>query len=115
MRSVDQCYGGDFVAELFSRQGITYQPTPKPKSDLYLDFMARITSGQVELLDNDTLVAQLSRLERRAARGGRDSIDHPIGEHDDLANAVAGVASMDHSRIEMIFGGYSGGLLDRYR
>jgi hypothetical protein len=32
-------------------------------------------------------------LERRTARGGRDSIDHPPGQHDDLANAVAGLAS----------------------
>jgi hypothetical protein len=38
----------------------------------------------------------LTNLERRVARGGRDSIDHPSGSgfHDDIANAVAGVASM---------------------
>jgi hypothetical protein len=29
-------------------------------------------------------------LERRTARGGRDSIDHGPGAHDDIANAVAG-------------------------
>jgi len=29
-------------------------------------------------------------LERRTAQGGRDSIDHPPGAHDDLANAAAG-------------------------
>lgn len=33
---------------------------------------------------------QLVGLERRTARGGRDSIDHPPGGHDDVANAVAG-------------------------
>jgi hypothetical protein len=35
----------------------------------------------------------LTQLERRTNRGGRDSIDHPPGggQHDDLANAVAGV------------------------
>jgi hypothetical protein len=31
-------------------------------------------------------------LERRTARGGRDTIDHAPGGHDDLANVVAGVA-----------------------
>ena len=30
-------------------------------------------------------------LERRTSRGGRDSIDHAPGAHDDLPNAVAGV------------------------
>jgi hypothetical protein len=30
-------------------------------------------------------------LERRTARGGRDSIDHAPGARDDVANAVAGV------------------------
>src|SRR5215813_7819439 len=37
------------------------------------------------------LVAELCGLERRTAWGGRDSIDHGPGGHDDLANAVAGV------------------------
>ena len=40
------------------------------------------------------LAAQLCSLERRTARGGKDSIDHPPGGHDDLANAVAGVAAI---------------------
>jgi hypothetical protein len=49
-----------------------------------------VNSGTVELLDDRRLVAQLCGLERRTARGGRDSIDHGPGGHDDLANAVAG-------------------------
>jgi hypothetical protein len=43
------------------------------------------------LLDDDKLVNQIVALERRVARGGKDSIDHPPNGHDDLANAVAGV------------------------
>jgi hypothetical protein len=35
-----------------------------------------------------------SGLERRTARGGRDSIDHAPGGHDDLANAVAGAVAL---------------------
>jgi hypothetical protein len=38
------------------------------------------------------LIFQLSSLERRTARSGKDSIDHAPGQHDDLANAVAGAA-----------------------
>ena len=47
-------------------------------------------SHKIELLDNKKLVRQLVGLERRTARGGRDSIDHAPACHDDLANAVAG-------------------------
>ena len=36
------------------------------------------------------LHAQLLGLERRTARGGRDSIDHAPDSHDDLANVAAG-------------------------
>ena len=44
----------------------------------------------LELLDTPRLHAQLLGLERRTACGGRDSIDHAPGAHDDVANAVAG-------------------------
>jgi hypothetical protein len=36
------------------------------------------------------LVSQLCGLERRTARGGRESVDHATSAHDDLANAAAG-------------------------
>jgi hypothetical protein len=44
----------------------------------------------VELLDHPRLTAQMCGLERRTPRGGRDSIDHAPGGHDDIANSVAG-------------------------
>ena len=46
------------------------------------------------MIDVAKLVAQLVGLERRVGRGGRDSIDHGPGMHDDLANACAGVIDM---------------------
>jgi hypothetical protein len=49
-----------------------------------------LMSGQVELLDHKRLVTQLVSLERRTARSGKDSVDHPPGAHDDVANAAAG-------------------------
>ena len=39
------------------------------------------------------LVDQLAVLERRTRSGGRDTVDHPPGRHDDLANVAAGVAA----------------------
>jgi hypothetical protein len=38
------------------------------------------------------MLLQLLGLERKTARGGKDSIDHAPGGKDDVANAVAGVA-----------------------
>jgi hypothetical protein len=73
--------------------GIKYEVGDKPKSDLYRDFLPLLNSGQVELLDSDRLVNQIVSLERKTARGGKDSIDHPPGGMDDLANAVAGVCT----------------------
>jgi hypothetical protein len=52
-----------------------------------------VNSQRIELLDNPRLISQLTSLERRTARSGKDSIDHPPGGHDDLINALAGLAS----------------------
>ena len=83
-------YAGEWVAEAFRKNSINYEPSTKSKSDLYADLLPLINSGAAALLDNDKLVMQFQQLERRTARGGKDSIDHPGGGHDDLANAVAG-------------------------
>jgi hypothetical protein len=47
----------------------------------------------VDLLEDARLFAQIVGLERRTARGGKDSIDHAPNAHDDLANSVAGVVA----------------------
>ena len=86
-------YAGEWPRERFRENGVGYEPAAKPKSDLYRDLLPAINSRQVELLDDARLVAQILGLERRTARGGRDSIDHAPGAHDDLANAVAGLIS----------------------
>jgi len=84
-------YAGEWPRERFRVHGITYEPAEKSKSELYTELLPLLNSGRVELLDHKRLVVQLCGLERKVARGGRDSIDHAPGAHDDLANAVAGV------------------------
>ena len=84
-------YAGEWPRERFREHGITYDVADKPRSDLYRDLLPILNSGKVELLDLPRLTTQLCGLERRTARGGRDSIDHAPGGHDDIANAVAGV------------------------
>lgn len=83
-------YSGEWVREPFRRSGIHYQPADRPKSDLYRDALPAFNSGKIELLDNRRLVQQLVGLERRVSRGGRDSIDHAPGSHDDIANVCCG-------------------------
>ena len=39
------------------------------------------------------LLERLETLERRTARSGKDTIDHPPGAKDDICNAVAGVVT----------------------
>ena len=70
---------------------VAVEPSERSKSEIYKEFLPLLNSGTVELLDVARLHAQLVGLERRTARGGRDSIDHAPGAHDDLANASAGV------------------------
>jgi hypothetical protein len=83
-------YGGGWPAERFLVHGIVYEASEQTKSQLFGELLALLNSGRLDLLDNARLVSQLCSLERRTARSGRDSIDHPPGAHDDIANAVAG-------------------------
>lgn len=82
-------YGGEWPRERFRVNRIEYELAPMPRSDLYLTILPALNSGRIELLDNRRLVSQLCALERRTARAGRDSVDHPRGGHDDLINAAA--------------------------
>jgi hypothetical protein len=84
-------YAGEWPRERFREHGIVYEPAQKPKSDLYRDLLPVINSRKLDLLDDARLLTQLVGLERRTARGGRDTIDHAPGAHDDLANAIAGL------------------------
>lgn len=83
-------YGGAWPADRFREHNILYAPADKTKSQIYVETLPLLTSGQVELLDNRRLVGQLLNLERRTSRAGKDSIDHGPGAHDDLINAAAG-------------------------
>lgn len=86
-------YAGRWPADEFRKHGIEYIASGRDRSALYLDFMARINSGAVILPPDQRMQRQFANLERRAHRGGRDTIDHPPGGHDDRANAVAGAVA----------------------
>jgi hypothetical protein len=65
-----------------------------------------LNSWKVQLLDDRRLLSQLHGLERRTARGGRDSIDHGTGTHDDVANSVAGALVLASGRVPFVIFGY---------
>jgi ribosomal protein L37AE/L43A len=83
-------YSAQWVQEEFERHGVRYLPSEKNRSELYLEFLPALTSGQIELLDNERMKQQFGNLQRRTTGGGRDSVDHGVGGHDDLSNAAAG-------------------------
>jgi hypothetical protein len=87
-------YAGDWPRERFRIKGVHYDVSKKRKSDLYLAFLPILNAGRTELLDEPRLYNQLLGLERRLIRGGRETIDHQKGAHDDVANVTAGVMEM---------------------
>ena len=95
-------WGGDFPSEQFRKHGISCSPSEKTKSDLYREFLPTLNSGRVELLENPRCTKQLLGLERRIARGGRETIDHAPGGHDDVINAVAGATVLAASKLPLV-------------
>jgi hypothetical protein len=82
-------YAGAWPVEAFRRHGITYAHSARVKSDLYLNLLPLITMGRLDLPPDPELIKQAKLLERRRGAQGKDTIDHPVGTHDDRINAVA--------------------------
>jgi hypothetical protein len=88
-------YAGRWPRDEFQKHSIAYEVAEQDRSALYLELLAALNSGRVELPPCELTRRQLAGLERRTSRTGRDVIDHAPGGHDDRANAVAGaVAAM---------------------
>jgi hypothetical protein len=83
-------YAVGWVREAFDKVGIRYVPSERNRSELYLDALPSLMARSAVLLDNPRLVGQISQLERRTMRSGRDAVDHMRGMSDDLANAALG-------------------------
>ena len=92
-------YAARWNSQAWERRGITYRHSELSKSELYLNLLPLLNSKGIRLLDQARAVNQICALERRTSRGGRDSIDHPPGAHDDLANAIAGAAHIASGRV----------------
>lgn len=79
-----------WVEAALDAEGFKFVTSELSKSELYLELLQLTNSGLVELLDDATLRRQLLGLERYSVRSGHDSVDHPRGGRDDVANVCAG-------------------------
>jgi len=100
-------YARGWVREAFKRAGIVYSDATimKDSEAVYLDRSAAyleveplFAAGLIAILDHPTLARELKNLERRPHPGGKDRVDHPRGQHDDHANALALAAVMAMKR-----------------
>ncbi len=91
-------YAGEWPKERFRKHGIQYDKSDVDRSRIYLDLLPMLNSGNIELLDNARLVAQLTGLERSVAASGKDRVNHARGAHDDLINAAAGALRLAGSK-----------------
>jgi hypothetical protein len=82
-------YAGRWPRDEFEKYAIRYEVSELDRSGLYLEALAALNSGRVEIPPCEVLARQLAGLERRTGRA-KDMIDHAPGAHDDRANAVAG-------------------------
>jgi hypothetical protein len=92
---------------MFDAAGIVYRNSDRDRSAIYSDVLPLFTSGRVRLLDDARIVSQFASLERKTSSGGKDVINHPVGGHDDLCNAVAGAlvaATARDRRAKLTFG-----------
>ncbi|MDT8321819.1 MAG: hypothetical protein RQ826_14960 [Xanthomonadales bacterium] len=83
-------YAPGFVNEGFRKHNVSYKPSPRTTSEVYLELLPLVNAGSVSILDEPRLLRELRGLERRRGTAGRDKVDHRRGEHDDSAVACAG-------------------------
>jgi hypothetical protein len=94
-------YASAWVSQSFEKRRIEYRHSEVAKSGLYHNLLPHLNGRTIKLLDHPRSINQICSLERRTARGGRDSIDHSPQAHDDVANAIAGLAYVAINRREV--------------
>jgi hypothetical protein len=82
-------YAGRWPRDEFEKHSIRYNVSDMDRSALYLEALAALNSGKVEIPPCPVTVRQFGTLERRTGRN-KDVIDHAPNSNDDRANAVAG-------------------------
>ena len=81
-------YAAEFARSAYREAGVTLMDSEHTRSEVYLAALPLFTTGRIELPPDDRLRRELLALERRTSPSGRDTVDHPRGGHDDVANAA---------------------------
>jgi hypothetical protein len=87
-------YSAEWVASAWAGQGMDYTVCGMSASGLYVELVPVFAQERMNVPDMPVLIRELRNLERRTSRTGRDTIGHPQGQHDDHANAVAGLVQL---------------------
>lgn len=87
-------YAGEWPRAEFRKHGIVYEVSELDRSRIYLEMLPIVNAAGCDLLDDQRLLRELRSLERRRGTAGRDRVDHPPGQHDDVANSAAGAVVM---------------------
>jgi hypothetical protein len=88
-------FAGEYPKEHVRKAGLQYELWSQHRSELYRDaLLPSLNSKLIKLPSIDRLINQCCSLERSTSRSGRDEISHGPHSHDDVINAVAGVAAV---------------------
>ena len=88
---ISDAYAAGFSSDGWRRNEIRFRKSANVTAENYLCALPMLTSRRGLLVDDQTLRAQLSGLERRVL-SGRETVSHPqmASAHDDVAAAVCG-------------------------
>jgi hypothetical protein len=92
-------YAGQTFVHDYRTHGVSYCSPVPPASEQYEMFEPILNAGEVELLDHDKQQEQLLTLVMRGSK-----ITHAHGEHDDCANALAGMVWLVRSQTAVSVG-----------
>lgn len=91
-------YSAEWVVSAFRENSIWYRNSERDRSQIFAEALPLFTRGEVELLDDKVLLAELRSLERRTRAAGREFISHNPGGHDDSANSACGALVLAQMR-----------------
>jgi len=78
-------YSIGFVESALRDHGVSAEIADKTTSETFLEVAPLFMTGAVKLPDDKALIGELTALERRPGRTGRDTVSHGPGGHDDRA------------------------------
>jgi hypothetical protein len=87
---IGDSYTALWVSGAWHASGVKYERSELNKSQIYLEALPLFARHLVRMPNHPKLLKELRLLDLYNHRGGRQTVDHPRGAHDDHANAVCG-------------------------